>query len=147
MEKLKLTEAQKNNRDFLTNFQERTGCAIIPIETAIELYKQFKKKEYSARSKMRANHQTSNSPKILLSEFRSSPRPKKILCLIWRSTARPFLMTTILELTRSPRRRHITKLTIQIRKKFLLVCLPKRITMANSLSLFCHWGKRASIKR
>ena len=37
------------------SLQEQTGCAIIPAETAIELYQQFKKKEYLSRTKFRGN--------------------------------------------------------------------------------------------
>lgn len=32
------SEAQLKNKEFLLNLQEQTGCAIIPAETAIELY-------------------------------------------------------------------------------------------------------------
>ena len=40
--------------------QKETGCAIIPAETAIELYRQFKKKEYLARAKFRGNLELSD---------------------------------------------------------------------------------------
>jgi hypothetical protein len=44
--------------------QKETGCAIIPVETAIELYNQFKKKEYAARSKFKGNLEI--SPDLLV---------------------------------------------------------------------------------
>ena len=46
------------------NLQEQTQCAIIPVETAIELYQQFKKKEYLARAKFRGNLEISPELKI-----------------------------------------------------------------------------------
>lgn len=49
------SEAQLHNKQMLLELQKQTGCTIIPAETAIELYKQFKKKEYMARSKFRGN--------------------------------------------------------------------------------------------
>lgn len=49
------SEAQLKNKAFLTQIQDKTGCAIIPAETAIELYQQFKKKEYLSRTKYRGN--------------------------------------------------------------------------------------------
>jgi ATP-dependent DNA helicase 2 subunit 2 len=49
------TENQSKNRKFFESLQEKTGCAIIPVNTAIDLYQQFKKKEYMARSKFRGN--------------------------------------------------------------------------------------------
>ena len=48
---------QIKNRELLLQLQEQTGCAIIPAETAIELYQQFKKKEYVTRTKYRGNLQ------------------------------------------------------------------------------------------
>lgn len=41
------------------SIKDATGCAIIPAETAIELYEQFAKKEYSARVKSRMKMQIS----------------------------------------------------------------------------------------
>jgi 1,4-dihydroxy-2-naphthoyl-CoA synthase len=32
------TEAQQKNKKFLMDLQEKTNCAIIPVETAIEIY-------------------------------------------------------------------------------------------------------------
>ena len=49
------SENQLKNRELLLALQEQTGCAIIPAETAIELYQQFKKKEYVTRTKFRGN--------------------------------------------------------------------------------------------
>jgi hypothetical protein len=43
------------NKELLLKVQEETGCMIIPAESAIELYQQFKAKEYMARSKFRGN--------------------------------------------------------------------------------------------
>jgi len=48
---------QIKNRELLLALQEQTGCAIIPAETAIELYQQFKKNEYTTRTKYRGNLQ------------------------------------------------------------------------------------------
>ena len=49
--------------------QEETGCAIIPAETAIEIYQQFKKKEIMARTKFRGNLDISPELKIAMQIF------------------------------------------------------------------------------
>lgn len=47
------TATQVSNKETLMQIREATGCAIIPAETAIELYNEFAKKEYAARVKSR----------------------------------------------------------------------------------------------
>lgn len=49
--------------------QEHTGCAIIPVGTAIEIYQQFKKKEISSRSKFRGNLDISPDLKLAIQIF------------------------------------------------------------------------------
>lgn len=63
------TEAQKKNKELLLEMQDETGCAIIPAETAIELYRQFKKKEYLTRSKFKGNLEISADLNIAVQMF------------------------------------------------------------------------------
>ena len=49
--------------------QGQTGCAIIPVATAIELYQQFKKKEIASRSKFRGNLDISPELKLAIQIF------------------------------------------------------------------------------
>ena len=49
--------------------QEATECAIIPAETAIEIYQQFKKKEVAARTKFRGNLDVSPDLKLAIQIF------------------------------------------------------------------------------
>lgn len=58
------TPNQIANKKLITALQEKVGCAVIPGQTAIELYKQFKKKEYLARTKYKGDFEMSNDLKI-----------------------------------------------------------------------------------
>ena len=63
------TEPQQKNKEFLMQLQEQTGCAVIPVATAIELYQQFKKKEIASRSKFRGNLDISPELKLAIQIF------------------------------------------------------------------------------
>lgn len=58
------TPNQIANKTFINALQDQAGCAVIPGQTAIELYKQFKKKEYLARSKYKGDFEMSTDLKI-----------------------------------------------------------------------------------
>ena len=63
------TPNQQKNKEFLMAVQEDTGSAIIPAETAIEIYQQFKKKEIAARTKYRGNLDISPELKLGIQIF------------------------------------------------------------------------------
>ena len=63
------SEAQSKNKEFLLQLQQKTGCAIIPAETAIELYQQFKKKEYTTRTKFKGNLQLASDLNVAVQIF------------------------------------------------------------------------------
>lgn len=63
------TENQQKNKQFLTSLQEQTQCAIIPVETALELYQQLKKKEYLAKTKFRGNLEISPELRVAVQIF------------------------------------------------------------------------------
>jgi len=63
------SDAQLKNKKLLLELQEKTGCAIIPAETAIELYQQFKKKEYLTRTKFKGNLQLAQDLNVAVQVF------------------------------------------------------------------------------
>ena len=63
------SDSQLKNKKFLLELQEKTGCAIIPAETAIELYQQFKKKEYLTRTKFKGNLQLAQDLNVAVQVF------------------------------------------------------------------------------
>ena len=54
------------------DIQEKTQCAIIPVETAIEIYAQFKKKEINARAKFKGSLEISPELKMSVQIFPKS---------------------------------------------------------------------------
>ena len=63
------SESQLANKDILVNLTERTKGALFPANIAMQIYKQFKKREVMARTKFRGNLDISQDLKLAVQIF------------------------------------------------------------------------------